>query len=627
MSVRSTLSHPAARVGVIAGGVVLLAVVLLSLLFFLQRDQVLPNTFVAAIDVSGMTAEEVTDALTDEVEARETDPITFRFEGEEHVLIPREVGYRVDADATAQAALARGREGLPGDIITRLRAFRRSAELDLVEHRASDGIEQWVDDLADRLDREEVRGGVEIDPEGPEVRVTASQGEVVVDRTAALQLATAGLRNRGPETFDLPADTTIQPIEDQVLADTAAAAEDALAEPLVLRSEDASLELSPADLAALLVIEESGVLPGAIDLQLTVPVERVEEELAEIAAERFEVEPTPASYSASRTPPTTFDAQADATFRPVAADVEVVPGQEGRAFDAELAAEQLTELVRAASREAELRLEEIEGEFPTSVAEELRPTHAIGTFTTYYTAGQVRNQNIQLLADVIDGALVLPGEQFSINEISGPRSCEKGYQPAGTIVRGELVDTCGGGTSQFGTTTMNAAFFAGVQLDQWRAHSWYISRYPIGREATLNYPVLDVKFTNNTEGAILVKTAHTATSVTVTLYGVPRAEAVTARHGARTQPRSFETEERDTSELFEDQERVVQSGTDGFTIQVRRIVELVGGGTEERTINTTYVPQTRIVEQGTRPRPGADDDDEDDADEAEDDDEDDEDDD
>ena len=611
MSVRSTLSHPAVRVGVIVGGAVVLAVLSLALLWFLQREQVLPNTFVADIDVSGMTGAEVTAALADEVEARETDPITFVFEGEEHVLVPREAGYRVDTDVTAETALARGREGLPGDIITRLRAFRRSAQLDLVEHRASNGIAAWVDDLADELDRGEVRGGVEIDPDGPEVRVTASRGEVVVNRTATVQLASAGLRTRGPETFDLPADTTVQPIEDQVLADTAAAAEEALAEPLVLRATDASLELSPTDLAALIVIEEVGTLPGSIDLQLTVPVERIEEQLADIAAERFDLAPTPAAYSASRTPPTTFDAQADATFRPVAASVEVVPGQAGRAFDAELAEEQLTELVRTATREAELRLEELGSEFPTSLAEELRPTHAIGTFTTYYQAGQVRNQNIQLLADVIDGALVLPGEQFSINEISGERSCDKGYQPAGTIVRGELVDTCGGGTSQFGTTTMNAAFFAGVQLDQWRAHSWYISRYPIGREATLSYPVLDVRFTNNTDAAILVKTAHTSTSVTVTLYGVPRAEAVTARHGARTQPRTFSTEERTTSELFEDQERVVQSGTDGFTIQVRRIVELVGGGTEERTITTTYVPQTRIVEQGTRPRPAG-------ADEAED---------
>ncbi len=618
MLLRSTPSHRSARVSVTVGGVVLLLpALLLGLLWGVQRGEALPNTVVAGIDASGMTDAEIVAALAAEVEARETDPVTFRFEGEDHVLVPREVGYRVDAQATAEAALARGRQGLPGDIVTRVTALRRSEEIALVERGAEEGVATWVQELADRLDRPEIRGGVTIDPQGPEVVVTASQGEVVVDRTSTTQLATAAIPNPGPDSFDLPAQTTVQPIADEVLEATADQAERALAEPLVLRSDDASLELAPTDLAALLTIDELG-RPGAIELELVVPAERVEEQLAEVGAERFDVAPTSASYSASRVPPRTFDAQADATFRPVPANVEVVAGRDGRAFDPELAATQLTELLRAGNREAELRLAEVEADFPTSRAEELQPTHAIGTFTTYYRAGQVRNQNIQLLADVIDGARVLPGEQFSINEISGERSCEKGYQPAGTIVRGELVDTCGGGTSQFGTTTMNAAFFAGVQLDQWRAHSWYISRYPIGREATLSYPVLDVKFTNNTDGAIVVKTAHTSSSVTVTLYGVPRAEAVTARHGSRTQPRSFSTEDRTTSELFEDQERVLQSGSDGFTIQVRRIVDLVTGGTEERTITTTYVPQTRIVERGTRPRPSANDggDDEDGDDEA-----------
>ncbi len=602
MSVRSALSRPAARVGVAAGALLLVAVVALAVLWAVQRDQALPNTFVAGIDVSGMTEQEIVAALADDVETRENDPITFRFEGVEHVLVPREVGYRVDAQATAAAALMRGRQGLPGDVVTRLTAFRSVKELELIEDTASEGITGWVEDLADELDRPEIRGGVEIEPDGPEVVTTASQGEVVVDRASTLQLATAAIRIPGPEAFDLPADTTVQPITDEIIAATAADAERALAEPLVLRADDASLELSPTDLAALVVIEEVGAVPGEIELQLVVPEERVEAQLAEIGAERFDITPVSASYSASRTPPTTFDEQEDATFRPVSANIEVESGRQGRAFDVELAAQQLTELVREGNREAELRLAEVEADFPTERAEELRPTHAIGTFTTYYQAGQVRNENIQLLADVIDGALVLPGEQFSINEISGERSCEKGYQPAGTIVQGELVDTCGGGTSQFGTTTMNAAFFAGVQLDQWRAHSWYISRYPIGREATLSYPVLDVKFTNNTDGAIVVKTAHTSTSVTVTLYGVPRAEAVSARHGEPTQPRSYSTENRSTSELFTDQERVIQSGTDGFTIEVRRIIDLVGGGTEERTITTTYSPQTRIVERGTRSR-------------------------
>ncbi len=603
MARRPSLSRRATIVAWSVGSVLLVVVLALGSLWFVQRGQVLPNTSVAGIDLSGMTQTQVRDALATTVEARETDTVTFTFEGEEHVLVPRDVGFRIDVEATAESALGRGRSGLPGDIITRLRAFRQPAEFELVEVTDRDVLTAWVDDLADELDRPEIRGGVTIDAEEVAVRRTMSQGEVVVDRATTVQLAASAIRAPGMQTFELPAATTEQPIADQEIVSTVEDAERALAAPLVLRAEDASLELAPADLAALLEIEELGDVPGEIELELLVPSDRVEEFIGELGAARFDISPTSASYSASRRPPVTFDAQLNATFRPVNAPVQVQPGRPGRAFDPELAATQLTELVRAGNREAQLRLAEVEAEFPTERAEELRPSHLIGTFTTYYRAGQIRVENIQLLADVIDGALVLPGEQFSINEISGERSCDKGYQPAGTIVQGELVDTCGGGTSQFGTTTFNAAFFAGVQLDQWRAHSWYISRYPIGREATLSYPVLDVKFTNNTQGAVLVKTSHTSTSVTVSLYGQPRASAVSARHSDRSRPRGFETEVRTTSELFEDQERVLQSGSTGFTVTVTRTVELVGGGTEQRTITTVYVPQKRIVERGTRPRP------------------------
>ena len=625
MARTTTVSRRTRVLGIAAGGVVLVLLLALGTLWFVQRGAVLPNTSVAGIDVSGMSPDEVRERLASTVEARETDPVSFAFEGEEHVLVPREAGFTIDVDATIDAAMGRGRAGLPGDIVTRLRAFRQPADLDLVEVTDRDVITGWVDDLADALDRPEIRGGVAVDTGQVEVLTTSSQGEVVVDRATTVQLAVSAVRAPGPEAFDLPAATTPQPIADEEIATTAEQVERALAEPLLLHADDATLELAPADLAALIVIEERGEVPGAIELQLVVTPERVDEVIGELGAARFDITPTAASYSASRTPPTTFDAQLDTTFRPVSASVTVEPSRTGRAFDAELAAVQLTELLREGIREARLRLAEVESEFPTELAEQLRPTHAIGTFTTYYQAGQVRNQNIQLLADVIDGALVLPGEQFSINAISGERSCEKGYEPAGTIVRGELVDTCGGGTSQFGTTTFNAAFFAGVQLDQWRAHSWYISRYPLGREATLSYPVLDVKFTNNTDGSVIVKTAHTSTSVTVTLYGIPRATAVSASHSDPSRPRPFETEIRTTSELRRGQERVLQSGTDGFTVEVVRTVELVGGGTESRTIRTTYVPQTRIIERGTATRaapspppdePDEDDDEDDDGDPA-----------
>jgi vancomycin resistance protein YoaR len=595
---------PVARYGVLAAGMIgLLAVLAIGTLWFVQRDQALPNTEVADVAVGGMTADEMSAALEPIVDERVADRTVFTFGDEEFVLLPTDVGYEVDLDATVAAAMARGREGFPGDLGVRIRSYRTTESFSLQERPDQAALEAWVTDLADRLDREEIRGDVVIDTDDASVALVSSQGLVVVDREALRSDALDALVRSGSEELEVPAETAGAPIDNAELTALASQVETAVSEPFTFRSGDTELVLEPRDLAQLLdVVETAGGATGTT-LEMTVTSDAVEAVMGEVAPGRFDVAAVNATYSASRTPPSRFDAQANATYRPVAASVSIEGGRLGARFDGDTAATQLTELLRNGSREAAIRLEEVEPELSPERAEQLRPTHAIGTFTTYFQAGAVRNQNIALLADTIDGELVMPGEQFSINAISGERSCEKGYQPAGTIVRGELVDTCGGGTSQFGTTTFNAAFFAGVALDDWKAHSWYISRYPMGREATLSFPVLDVKWTNTTDGAILVKTANTSTSVTVTLYGQPLADAVTATHGSPTDERNFSTDVRTTSTLRQGQENVVQAGSGGFTVRVTRDVALRGGGSDSQTITTVYVPQTRIVERGTRPAP------------------------
>lgn len=81
-----------------------------------------------------------------------------------------------------------------------------------------------------------------------------------------------------------------------------------------------------------------------------------------------------------------------------------------------------------------------------------------------------------------------------------------------------MTDEVGGGVSQFITTMFNAAFFAGLELDQYQSHSVYFSRYPFGREATLSNPWPDLVLTNSTNYPVLVWPTYEATSITVTLY-------------------------------------------------------------------------------------------------------------
>jgi vancomycin resistance protein YoaR len=129
------------------------------------------------------------------------------------------------------------------------------------------------------------------------------------------------------------------------------------------------------------------------------------------------------------------------------------------------------------------------------------------------------------MADMVRGAIILPGETLSINDHVGPRTAAKGFVPAGAIREGEHVDEIGGGVSQFATTAFNAAYFAGLDIPVSQAHSEYFSRYPLGREATMGHPAPDLQIRNNTPHGVMIWTSYTDTSLTVTMYSTPYATA------------------------------------------------------------------------------------------------------
>lgn len=151
-------------------------------------------------------------------------------------------------------------------------------------------------------------------------------------------------------------------------------------------------------------------------------------------------------------------------------------------------------------------------------------TEPVAEFTTEHPCCENRVVNIQTIADTLRGKYLIPGETLSLNEYVGPRTRDKGYLPAGAIRGGYMTDEVGGGVSQFVTTIFNAAFYAGLDLDEYQSHSVYFSRYPYGREATLSIPGPDLVVTNNTEYPVLIWPTYEDTSITVTMYSTPNVE-------------------------------------------------------------------------------------------------------
>ena len=148
----------------------------------------------------------------------------------------------------------------------------------------------------------------------------------------------------------------------------------------------------------------------------------------------------------------------------------------------------------------------------------------MSSFTTYFPYAEYRNVNIGRAAELVDGTLLKPGETFSLNDTVGERTEENGFTKGYIINDGILVQDLGGGVSQMATTTFNAMFFAGLEDVEHKPHSFYIDRYPIGREATVAWGAVDLRFRNDTPYGVLIDTSFTDSTptssgaVTVTMY-------------------------------------------------------------------------------------------------------------
>lgn len=145
----------------------------------------------------------------------------------------------------------------------------------------------------------------------------------------------------------------------------------------------------------------------------------------------------------------------------------------------------------------------------------------LASFTTKTTSNSARNNNIRLISEALNGAMVMPGEVFSINDTTGRRSTEKGYQEAGAILNGRLVPEPGGGVCQVSTTMFNAIVRAGLEITERNNHSYPIDYVPRGHDAMIDYPSKDLKFTNNGTGPVYIVIDFADRVLTVEVYGTP----------------------------------------------------------------------------------------------------------
>ncbi len=525
----STTSRPRPRQPLLIGAGLLLTLLLGAAAIGLALrlayvDQALPGTRVAGVALGGASAAEARRRLRPVV--GQDVPVVLRAAGRTYRISPALAGYRVDLDATVARALQAGRDGALGGILATVTGAVRTREVPLVARVDERRFDRTVRGLAAEIDRTPYAGGLRITTDPIAVDTEEPRPGREVDRAQLARLLRRGVRRRGATPVAVP--VAVRPVASPAAVHgVARAAERYLKAPLVLSGAGPALRVRPDQLAGVVALESTDhgrrVRLGAGDRRLARLVAR-------LAAQR-DRQPRDARISVSG-PGVLFDDKEDASWRARAAQVRVREGRAGRRVGRAATGARIEAAIRAGRHRAAFASTPVPAAITQRQAR--RVDALLSTFTTHYVPGQPRVTNIRRIARSVDGTLIAPGRQFSLNGVAGERTKAKGYVEAPFIAEGnKLEPSVGGGVSQASTTIYNAAYFAGLRIDSHTPHSVFISRYPAGRESTLNFGSIDLLWTNDTDAPILVRATTTADAITVSLFGHDTGRRVRAQSAPR----------------------------------------------------------------------------------------------
>jgi vancomycin resistance protein YoaR len=452
---------------------------------------VLPGVRIEGAQIGGRSDAQARAALQRLATRLQSTPIRAHAGGRVFTVDPRLIDFDVDVDATMQHARDAGRDANPVQLVsdTVLRRFRPDV-VQLAVHYDQSAFAGLLDGWSTALQSGLVEGGLRFSGTTV-VPVEPHAGRGLLRDEAQHELAQM-LADTKRSELTLPVGT-VQPLVDRTaVADAARRARAVLTGNYVVVAGATRVTLTPEQIAPALETRVDGHT-----LDLVVDGDKL----------RFALGP---ALAAAEQPPV------DATFDVSNPDdVKVVPSSDGRQLD--------TAAIGAAIVRGQRRIvATIRNEHPvhdTNWARALGIRHQVSSFTTYHNAGEARVTNIHLAANVLNNSVVEPGQTFSLNQKLGPRTPEKGYVKAPIILEDGFGEDYGGGISQLTTTLYNAVFFGGYVDVEHSPHHYYISRYPMGREATIAYPYVDLKFRDDTKHGVLIRTYYTDTSITVTLYG------------------------------------------------------------------------------------------------------------
>jgi vancomycin resistance protein YoaR len=446
--------------------------------YALTSDRVPRTVSVAGVDIGGLRPGQAQARLQRELVPRADEPIVATDGDDTYRIDPEKAGLRLDVAATVRSAGG----GRSLDPLRMVQVLTGGEDVEPVVRVDRAALDAAVAEIAEKVRREPVEGDVEFSGGRP-VPVYPTAGRSI-DAAATAEAIEAVFLDPEPQldlrVEQVPPELTERDVDVAVQQ----FAEPAMSAGVRVQVDSRTARITPVRIGAALAMKpRDGELVPRLDA----------DRLASSAAPVIDTltrEPRPATVVLRRGSP------------------QVVPGEAGTTIDDRALARKVLKVLtkNGNARRVRLGTEPLPPDFGSRDARKLRIKEVVSRFTTYFPHSDYRNTNLGRAAEKINGTVLKPGEVFSLNETVGERTAENGFTRGFVISDGVLVEDFGGGVSQVATTVYNAAFFAGLKDIEHHPHSLYFDRYPMGREATVAWGALDLRFQNNTPHGVLIQT-------------------------------------------------------------------------------------------------------------------------
>nr|CAP12613.1 VanW-like protein [Streptomyces olivaceus] len=539
-------------------------------------DDISAGTRVDGVDIGGLSRAEAAARLTNAAPAAWKDPLKVRIGDTDATVDPAAAGLTVDVAATADKAADPSRD--PFTVIGRLfssgeRDIEPVVSFDAGKARAA------VAETAKEHDRT-VREGAVAFTNGKAVATQPREGRALDTAAAVDALRGAYPAPGGAAPVALPVSVT-QPrvTAAEVSRFMKDFATPAMSGPVTLTAGDKRLAISAATLSDHLKVTSAG---GRLSSSL---------DTASLLRDPDVARPLDALTGAP------VEARLGVQDGKVVVEEDGRPGREVSATALGRAVEPLLTKEGAAARTAPVPTKVTQPQLTAASLAALGIKEQMSTFTVNFPTAPYRTTNIGRAVELINGSVVQPGEVWSFNRTVGERTKANGFVDGTMIMDGQYQKAPGGGVSAVATTVYNALFFAGVKPLEHGAHSFYIERYPAGREATVAWGTLDLRFRNDSGNPIYIKASSTDSSVTVSFLGTKKYDSVEAVAGPRTNV-TPPAEREDPSPKCE-----VQEPLEGFDIKVDRVFKNGGTEVKRETFSTHYTPRDKVTCVGTGDAP------------------------